>query len=141
MNIQNQPKLRFLGVDFVNINFRTEQQYDGESGINLNVEPKVFYPEDDQLHFKIFMEVSLDCESFFSLKLIGIGNFQFDKDFDDEELKKAFVNANAPAIMFPYVRSFITTLSSNLGSVTGPLIIPTQLFMGELPELDPTQNQ
>jgi preprotein translocase subunit SecB len=37
--------------------------------------------------------------------------------------------------MFPYVRAFITTLTTNLGNVTNPLIIPTQFFKGELEEV------
>jgi preprotein translocase subunit SecB len=136
MEVSNQPKLRFHGVDFINIKFNTSRQYDGESGIDLNIEPKVFYPENECLVFKIFTEISVKCEGFFELNLLGIGNFEFDKDFDDKELKKTFINTNAPAIMFPYVRSFITTLSSNLGNVTGPLIIPTQFFQGDLPEIE-----
>lgn len=135
MDVVNQPKLKFHGVDFINIKFNTDKQYDGQSGIDLNVDPKVFYPDDNELIFKIFMELSLHCDNYFDLAVVGIGNFEFDKEFDDLNLKKTFVNANAPAIMFPYVRSFITTLTSNLGNVTGPLIIPTQFFQGDLPEI------
>jgi preprotein translocase subunit SecB len=135
MDVVNQPKLKFHGVDFINIKFNTDKQYDGQTGIDLNVDPKVFYPDDNELAFKIFMEISLHCDNYFDLSVVGIGNFEFDKDFNDLNLKKTFVNANAPAIMFPYVRSFITTLTSNLGNVTGPLIIPTQFFQGDLPEI------
>ncbi len=135
MDVGNQPKLKFHGVDFINIKFNTDKQYDGQTGIDLNVDPKVFYPDDNELIFKIFMEISLHCDNYFDLSIVGIGNFEFDKEFDDLNLKKTFVNANAPAIMFPYVRSFITTLTSNLGNVTGPLIIPTQFFQGDLPEI------
>jgi preprotein translocase subunit SecB len=81
------------------------------------------------------MDVSVHCEGFFNLNLVGIGTFEFDKDFEDDKLKKTFVNANAPAIMFPYVRSFVTTLTTNLGNVTGPLVIPTQFFQGDLLEI------
>jgi preprotein translocase subunit SecB len=82
------------------------------------------------------MEVFIHCDKFFDLNLVAIGNFEFDNEFSDEELKKNFVNANAPAIMFPYVRAFVTTITSNLGNVTGPLTIPTQFFQGELPEIE-----
>lgn len=135
MEVSHQPKLRFHGVDFINIKFSTERQYDGSSSIDLKIEPKVFYPEDSNLIFKIFMDVSVQCEGFFYLNLVGIGIFEFDKEFKDDKLKKTFVNANAPAIMFPYVRSFVTTLTTNLGNVTGPLVIPTQFFQGDLPEI------
>ena len=87
------------------------------------------------------MEISIHCESFFNLNILAIGNFEFDKEFDDKELKKNFVNTNAPAIMFPYVRSFVTSLTSNLGNVTGPLILPTQFFQGDLPEFSVEENE
>ena len=135
MEVSHQPKLRFHGVDFIHIKFSTERQYDGSSSIDLNIEPKVFYPEGGNQIFKIFMDVSVHCEGFFNLNLVGIGTFEFDKEFEDQKLKKTFVNANAPAIMFPYVRSFVTTLTTNLGNVTGPLVIPTQFFHGDLPEI------
>lgn len=55
-----------------------------------------------------------------------------------EETK--IVNSNSPAIMFPYVRAFISTLTTNLGNVTGPLLIPTQFFRGELEEVVESEN-
>ncbi|MFO7940849.1 MAG: hypothetical protein R6U66_13965 [Bacteroidales bacterium] len=135
MDVVNQPKLKFHGVDFINIKFNTVKQYDGQAKIDLNVDPKVFYPENNESTFKIFMEISLHCDNYFDLFVVGIGEFEFDKRFKEHSLKKTFVNANAPAIMFPYVRSFITTLTTNMGNVTGPLIIPTQFFQGDLPEI------
>ncbi len=134
MDVSVQPKLMFHGVDFVNLKLDTIQQYDNQASIDLNIEPRVFYPENEPNFFKIFMEVSVNCENYFHLNLVGIGNFEFDKEFENLELKKTFINTNAPAIMFPYVRSFITTLTSNLGNVTGSLVIPTQFFQGDLPE-------
>ena len=141
MEVANQPKLKFDGVDFINIKFNSTQQYDGKAGIDLNIEPKVFYPENNELFFRIFMEVSIVCNDFFELNLVGLGNFEFDKEYDDIELKKTFVNANAPAIMFPYVRVFITSISSNLGNVTGPLVLPTQFFQGDLPEISASEEE
>jgi preprotein translocase subunit SecB len=135
MEVSSQPKLKFHGVDFVNIQFNSMKQYDGKTGIDFHINPTVFYPEDNELFFRIIMQISLVCIDFFDLKLLGLGNFELDKSLDDDNLKKNFVNANAPAIMFPYVRSFISTLSVNLGNVTGPLVIPTQFFNGELAEV------
>jgi len=135
MEVTNQPKLKFHGVDIVNVKLDAFTNYDNKSGIDLKVEPKVFYPEDNATFFRIVMEVFIHCENFFDLNLVAVGNFEFDNEISNQELKKNFVNANAPAIMFPYVRAFVTTLTSNLGNVTGPLTIPTQFFQGELPEI------
>lgn len=135
MEIINQPKLLFHGVDFVNIKFDTLNQYDNKSGIDLNIEPKVFYPKDNDLIFKIIMDITLHSDDFFDLNIVAVGTFELDKEFDETDLKKVFVNTNAPAIMFPYVRAFITTLTSNLGNVTGALTVPTQFFQGDLHEI------
>lgn len=135
MEVSNQPKLRFYGADFSNVHFNGFKQYDGESKIDLSVEPKVFYDSDNQKMFKIIMDVKLICKDYFELLLVGIGTFEFDHEVSNQKNKKSFVNANAPAIMFPYVRAFISMLTTNLGSVTGPLTIPTQFFQGELEEV------
>lgn len=135
MEVTEQPKLKFNGVNILNINFNAEKPYDNENAIDLNIDPKVFHPKDDTKAFQIIMDVSLVCENFFKLKLLALGDFEFSEDINNEELKKNFVNVNAPAIMFPYVRAFINTLTSNLGDVTGALTIPTQFFNGDIPEV------
>lgn len=95
---------------------------------------KTQHPE-DQIHaFKIIMDVELRDEQHFELYIRAAGNFEVDRETDGE-LRKKFINANAPAIMFPYLRSFIATLTANMGDVTGPLVIPTQFFQGELEEI------
>ena len=79
----------------------------------------------------ILIEVKLKSEGFFDLNLLALGNFMLSDD-TDENLGKALTNANAPAIMFPYVRSFISTLTANLGNTTTLMVIPTQAFKGTL---------
>lgn len=96
--------------------------------------PKVFYPKEQPNFFKIIQEIRLSCENFFDLFVVAVGTFEL-KASIDEKTKKSFVNINAPAIVFPYIRSFISTLTANLGNVTGTLNIPTQLFKGELEEI------
>lgn len=140
MEVSNQPKLQFHGVDIVNVNFSSTDIYNGKSEIDLKVEPSVFYPSDNDKIFKIFMEVKLSCDKYFELFVVGIGNFELEFAIEDKDLKKIFVNSNAPAIMFPYMRSFISTLTSNIGHVTGPLVIPTQFFRGDLQEICQEEN-
>jgi preprotein translocase subunit SecB len=133
VEINNQIQLKFHGVDFPSINLSSEKlfTYNVENAINIDVIPKVFYPKDQRGIFKIVQEVHLSSENHFSLFILAIGTFELGSDVHDE-LRKTFVNVKAPAIMFPYVRAFISTLTANLGNVTGALIIPTQFFKGEL---------
>ncbi len=132
MEVQKQPRLNFEGVDIINLSFKSEKPFDGDGDINLDVKPMLYYP--DETNTKIFMiliEVKLKSEGFFDLNLLALGNFMLSDD-TDENLGKALTNANAPAIMFPYVRSFISTLTANLGNTTTLMVIPTQAFKGTL---------
>ncbi len=136
MEVADQIQLKFHGVDFPVINLKSENPFvqSPRTIINIDIKPKVFYPTEQPDYFKIIQEVTLSSSNFFELFIISVGTFELKANVD-ENLKKVFVNINAPAIMFPYVRAFITTLTTNLGNVTSPLIIPTQFFKGELEEV------
>jgi len=136
VEVADQIQLKFHGVDFPVINLKSENPFVQSPGniINIDIKPKVFYPTEQPDYFKLIQEVTLSSSNFFELFIISVGTFELKANVD-ENLKKVFVNINAPAIMFPYVRAFITTLTTNLGNVTSPLIIPTQFFKGELEEV------
>lgn len=55
-----------------------------------------------------------------------VGYFQFDNDCEDQELSSYFY-VNAPAILFPYVRAYIATLST-LSGLSNPIMLPTMNF-------------
>lgn len=132
MSIETQIKLKFISVDFPVVNFNSEKPFTGEQEISVSIEPKVYFPKEDSNHFKIIQEVQVSVDEIFNIFIVAIGNFELN-NVEDDKLRKNFVNLNAPAIMFPYIRAFISTLTSNLGNVTGTLNIPPQFFKGELP--------
>lgn len=137
MEVSKQIQLKFHGVDFPTINFQSEQIYvqNDENSINIDIKPRVFYPKDQPDFFKIIQEISLTTEGVFYLFIIAVGTFELKADID-EKTKKSFVNLNAPAIMFPYIRAFISTLTANIGILTGTLTLPAQFFKGELEEIN-----
>ena len=136
MEITTQPKLAFLGVDILNINFNSIAPYSNNIKVKFNCSPMVFYPKDNNKSFKIIMDISMGEDKYFSLSIKAIGNFEFDIEIT-EAIRKQFVNINAPAIMFPFIRAFISVLTANLGMATQNIIIPTKFFSGELKELNP----
>lgn len=133
MDVKPQTRLHFTGVDISNVEFRSVGQYNTDEEINLSVDCKVYYPKDDHRTFRILMAIKMRCPEAFELNVSGIGNFEIDSDIDQAQ-RSAFVNMNAPAIMFPYMRSFITTLTANLGNATGSLTIPPHFFKGTIEE-------
>ncbi|MBT9922796.1 MULTISPECIES: protein-export chaperone SecB [Bacteroides] len=64
----------------------------------------------------------MDKNNVMRIKVVVIGLFEFDRDVD-EKLKSTFFNSSAPAILFPYVRAYVTTLTGLSG--VNPVILPT----------------
>lgn len=134
MDIAKQPKLVFHGVNILKVDFSSTAPRGKNVKININCIPKVYYPKDKPHLFNIIMDVTLECPGCFDLRVLGVGNFELTTDITDE-IKKTFVNSNSVAIMFPYIRAFITTFTANLGNTTSALTIPTQFFKGEVEEV------
>ncbi|MEO5582477.1 MAG: protein-export chaperone SecB [Saprospiraceae bacterium] len=135
MEIKNQIKLLFHGVDFPIINFESQNPLlTLEKKLNISIIPKVYFPKESPNSFSILQEINLQSENFFHLFVVAVGSFEIIEEVE-EITKKNFVSINAPAIMFPYIRAFISTLTSNLGKVTGTITIPTQFFNGALEEI------
>lgn len=73
--------------------------------------------------FKLMFDVNIkDANKSLNIDINAEGFFEFDKELNDSE-KSSFFNINAPAILFPYIRAYITTLTS-LSGIT-PIILPT----------------
>lgn len=140
MTTEQQIKLRFNRVDFPVVNFHSEGLFAGDENISVKVEPHVHFPKDAPDHFTIVQRVTVSVENKFELFIVAIGYFEL-WDVIDERMRHNFVNLNAPAIMFPYIRSFIATFTSNIGAVTGTLNIPPQFFKGELPIISDSPAQ
>jgi preprotein translocase subunit SecB len=133
MEIKEQAELRFEGVDIPKVHYQAKKPPKGKLNVEIGCTPSVFYPNDDTSAFRIVMDVEIKSENFFILQLRAIGNFNLSEEIT-EELKKKFVNSNAPAIMFPYIRSFVSMFTSNLGQASRMITIPTHLFNGDLEE-------
>ena len=69
----------------------------------------------------------MDKNNVMRIKVVVIGLFEFDRDVD-EKLKSTFFNSSAPAILFPYVRAYVTTLTGLSG--VNPVILPTLNLAG-----------
>ena len=138
---ENSPaKLRFKGIDIVEVQFVAQRPFDQTTLIDLDVTPQVFYPEDEPTVFRLFMGVRLHAEEFFTFNLRAIGHFEFSEELNSVD-RKAMVDRNAPAIMYPYIRAAVATISSSLGESLGTLHIPARFFSGEVPEIVSSPNQ
>ena len=84
------------------------------------------YIEDDPKKFLIRFDVELDDEKFdINFKMDYL--FDCDVAISDDFMSSDFVKVNAPAIAFPYLRAFISTLT--LQSGLEPIILPSINFV------------
>lgn len=134
MDIKPQSKLKFLGVEFPVVDFNSDKTSKRNENVEIKIKPLAVFSKKKPKCFKIIQEVTVFSEGVFNLKVVAIGKFEIESVEESE--KKVFINANAPAIMFPYIRAFIATLTSNLGEIIGTLTIPPHFFKGEIPILE-----
>lgn len=62
----------------------------------------------------------------FKLDCVAVGQFSTSEKIDDEFKDSHFVKINSPAILFPFVRSYINTITTNSGLT--PIILPAFNF-------------
>ena len=96
-----------------------------------------------QFHINIELDL-IDKENSFALKMICAGIFHYDTDSEDDLLN--FMSINGPAIIFPYIRSFISSFTALSGFET--VTLPTLNLSGfkddlinNLIELDKMDNE
>ena len=90
--------------------------------INLNFDPKGVISKENSC-FKLELGVKIDdANESFHIEVIIVADFYFDSDISQENLNKYFF-VNAPALLFPYVRAYISTLTTLSG--INPINLPT----------------
>ncbi|GHU56783.1 hypothetical protein FACS189411_08330 [Bacteroidia bacterium] len=132
MEVKKQTKLTFLGVEITSVSFNIKKRRPRSLPINIECNSLALVNSKETDKFNVVMDVTVSNEEVFYLTLTAIGEFKV-SHLIDEKIREQLININAPAIMFPYVRSFIATLTANIGKgLGGALLIPTQVFKGKL---------
>ena len=131
-------------VNFVVPKFQFEKQQINKKDNSFDLTPQaVISRKNKQFHINIDLEIT-DSESDFVLKMLCVGIFDYDTEKDDMLLN--FMSINGPAIIFPYVRSFISNFTALSGFDT--ITLPTLNLSGykedlvnNLIELDEIENE
>lgn len=93
---------------------------------SFEIKPQaVINREKGQFHINMDIEIN-DSENSFSLKMFAVGIFDYEVEKD--EFLLTFMSVNGPAIIFPYIRSFISSFTSLSGFDT--ITLPTLNLSG-----------
>jgi preprotein translocase subunit SecB len=129
INDDTKSELKFINYKIDEIIFKNNEDFKNEKvNISIDFNKDINYIEEDGEEDKVI--VSLEVDVFkdpiknnypFHLFIRMIGFFEVTNS--DLEGKDIIVNRNTIAIMFPYLRSLVSTITAN--SQVPPLIIPT----------------
>jgi preprotein translocase subunit SecB len=85
------------------------------SNLRLNLDYKAFYDVEDATLFSILFKIRLEHANQVFIKCEHITKFKCSEPINDAFKTGDFPKINAPAIAFPFLRSFIATLILNAG--------------------------
>jgi preprotein translocase subunit SecB len=118
-------------VNFVVPKFLFEKVEIDKSADLFSINPQaVIIRSAKQIHINFDVDI-LDAENNFNLKMMCIG--VFDYETEDEELILNFMSLNGPAIVFPYIRSFVSSYTALSGFDT--ITLPTLNFLSHREKL------
>ncbi|GKW51052.1 hypothetical protein NCCP2140_01050 [Pseudoalteromonas sp. NCCP-2140] len=109
------------------INLLDKDQVEGFDEIDefgFHYEPN--FSEQTSDKFNIFFALRLKVKNSHLLLLEYESTFKLDRELDDEFIQSHFPHVNAPAIAFPYMRAFVSTLLLNAGY--DPIMLPSVNF-------------
>jgi preprotein translocase subunit SecB len=111
------PKFNITSSDFMNDDNLTEE-------LDMKIGYSIMFSETNINRFFIKFKVKLlNKEGNFDARFTMIALFEAENDIDEAFKNSLLVKINAPAIAFPFLRSFIMTMSVNAGFK--PIIIPS----------------
>ena len=120
--MKSQSQLNF--INFVVPKFMFEKK--NVESDNFEILPKaVISRKNNQFHINVDVEIT-NLNNSLVLTMVCVGMFKYNTD--DENLLLSFMSLNGPAIVFPYIRSFISSMSSLSGFET--ITLPTLNLSG-----------
>jgi len=128
--VQNAIKLEKFYVPRVNFNFDAILDENALENLSIGIEFGIGFDESAKKMYSTNFEIDIKSDDDdFTLNLNAIAIFKTTEEIDDKFLQSNFVKINSPAIAFPFIRSFINTLTTNSG--IPPLVLPSFNFSSE----------
>lgn len=119
---EQTAKFRFLNYQIHSSSINIHNAESADKDLQIDIKKSNKEEETNNLYSLFFEIIIKDKNGSLDIYINIEGKFEFNQDLADSE-KESFFNINAPAILFPYVRAYISTLTSLSG--INPIILPT----------------
>ena len=124
--MDDYSKFQFKGFKIIKSNIERNDKEPSQK-ISLNFAPKGFINKQDNI-FQLHLEVKIEDENkSFNIEIKAIADYKFEHKEGLENLNNFFY-VNAPALLFPYIRAYISTLTNLSGF--DPINLPTLNMTG-----------
>lgn len=113
---------RFIGYKIVESSIKFNPDLSNFDNLSVNIKNTTGINEDE---LKLRLELELEVKNVsddLNVFVKAIGIFEFESNLPERH-KEIFFNTSAPAILFPYIRAYITSLTALSG--IQPIILPT----------------
>lgn len=125
-----KARFRFVEYLFQETSIKLTGEDIGDD-VEFGIEPNGIFEEDNKMFILTLNVLVKDKKSSLEVKMTVTGKFEYETN-DIQELVP-YLGFNAPAIMFPYIRAYITNITA-LGGMS-PIILPTLNMEGVGKEL------
>ena len=114
-------QLQMLNLYFTHYSF-DKKRIDGEVKLNTNFAINYLKAEDDN-QIQVIIDTKIcDDNNLLDITLQTVGEFKLVKKSGDENFDKGIMTKNTVAIMFPYIRSQISLMTTQPGMA--PILLP-----------------
>ncbi len=113
-------KFRFVEYKIINSSIDITKIDDRKSKLSVEINQKGGeIPETNLFKLEIETKITNNLETL-TINVVTVGLFEFNPSLEN---KDSFFKLNGPAILFPYIRAYISTLTALSG--IPPIILPT----------------
>lgn len=125
--VQNKIKLDRFFVEQLKYECSNYNKVNISDQVDIELSVASSFSDDDLKSYLIKIGVKIKAKADdFTLACNAVGRFVTSEDIDDDFKKSHFVKINSPAILYPFVRSYINTITTNSGFA--PIILPSVNF-------------
>lgn len=126
--IQNAIKLVKFTVNSVRYESKAHLDEDTSNKLSINIAVSTAFSEGESKNFIVSFELEIATKSNddLKIKIKASAMFETESIINEEFRNSNFVKVNAPAIAFPFLRSYVSTLTVNSG--IKPVILPSFNF-------------
>lgn len=128
--VQNKIRLERFFVEQLKYDCSNYNIFSESDQVDIELSVGTSFSVDDSKSYLVKISVKITPKTKnFMIECDAVGRFVTSEEIDDDFKSSHFVKINSPAILYPFVRSYINTISTNSGIT--PIILPAVNFSSQ----------